>query len=171
MNSAKVSVSRGPLCLRLLLVRGASSSQKSNACDASGAEGCSVLGAVGEGVCTGCLRNGRSSRSKFSYSTYLRVAKYSALILIRCRSCRTSRHHARAAPEESASALPMQKSCLGLAQKTGVSSPTGEQGFNDVKVVNGVKDNQEFLHEPHDFFYNNEALTRKTVVVNGVTRI
>ena len=39
------------------------------------------------------------------------------------------------------------------------------------KVVNGVKDNQEFLHEPHDFFYNNEALTRKTVVVNGVTRI
>ena len=59
MNSAKVSISRGPLCLRLLLVRGASSSQKSNACDASGAEGPNVLGAVGDGVCTGCLRNGK----------------------------------------------------------------------------------------------------------------
>ena len=55
--------------------------------------------------------------------------------------------------------------------KTGVSSPDAEQGFNDVKVVNGVKDNQEFLHEQHDFFYNREALTRKTVVVNGVTRV
>ena len=91
MNSAKVSISRGPLCLRLLLVRGASSSQQSNACDASGAEGPNVLGAVRDGVCTGCLRNGKSSRSKFSYSTCLRVAKYSTLILIRCRNCRASR--------------------------------------------------------------------------------
>ena len=52
-----------------------------------------------------------------------------------------------------------------------LQSPAAEQGFNDVKVVNGVKDNQEFLHEQHDFFYNREALTRKTVVVNGVTRV
>ena len=64
------------------------------------------------------------------------------------------------------------KALPGLGtQKAGVFSPAAEQGFNDVGVVNGVKDNQEFLHEQYDFFYNREALTRKTVVVNGVTRV